>query len=37
MTKLREFFAVWRLYARHHSIGYAARLAYGVAFQKLPF
>lgn len=37
MTKLREFFAVWRLYARHHPPIYAARIAWGVAFQKLPF
>lgn len=37
MKALRDFLAVFRLYRRHHSIGYAARIAYGCAFRKFPF
>ena len=37
MNKVREFVAVFRLYAKHHSATYAARIAYGVAFKGLPF
>ena len=35
--RLIEFIKVWRLYARHHSIVYAARIAYGIAYRGLPF
>lgn len=37
MTKIIEFVQTWRLYSRHHSPLYAARLAYGIAFRGLPF
>ena len=37
MSRLIEFFKVWRLYARHHKPVYAARIAYGIAFKGLPF
>lgn len=37
MNRLREFFSVWRLYARHHSPIYAARIAWEIAFKGLPF
>jgi hypothetical protein len=37
MSALRDFIAVYRLYRRHHSIAYAARIAYGCAFRGLPF
>jgi hypothetical protein len=37
MSKAREFIQVFRLYSRHHSPLYAARIAYGVAFKHLPF
>ena len=37
MKKLSDFFAVFRLYAKHHSPLYAARLAYGITFRGLPF
>ena len=34
---LRTFTRIARLYRRHHSGAYAARIAHGVAFQKLAF
>ena len=37
MKRLSDFFATWRLYCKHHSPIYAARLAYGIAFRGLPF
>ena len=37
MKKIIEFLKTWRLYSRHHSTLYAARLAYGIAFRGLPF
>lgn len=37
MDKLRDFLSVYRVYRRAHSRTYAARLAYGIAFQGLPF
>lgn len=37
MKNIIEFLKVWRLYAKHHSPIYAARLAYGIAFKALPF
>ena len=35
--KLREFVAVYRLYRQHNTRRYSARIAYGCAFQGLPF
>lgn len=37
MSRLREFLSVFRLYARSHSPLYAARIAWGVAVNRLPF
>lgn len=37
MSRLREFLSVFRLYAKHHSPLYAARMAYGIAVKRLPF
>ena len=37
MDKLREFLAVYRLYAQNHPRCYALRIAYGCAFRGLPF
>ena len=37
MKKLAEFIEVFRLYKRHNSLRYAARIAYGIAFKALPF
>ena len=37
MRRLTEFMQVYRLYSRHHSPIYAARIAYGIAFKSLPF
>jgi hypothetical protein len=37
MKQLREFISVFRLYAKHNPYSYAARIAYGCAFRKLPF
>lgn len=37
MKHLIEFFQVFRLYVRHNSIRYSARIAYGIAFKGLPF
>lgn len=37
MTRIADFFRVWRMYARHHNPIYAARIAYGIAFRGLPF
>jgi hypothetical protein len=34
---IREFFEVYRLYRRHHPRMYAASIAYGMAFRRLPF
>lgn len=35
--KLRTFISIARLYRRHHSAAYAARIAHGIACQGLPF
>lgn len=35
--KLRTFISIARLYRRHHSAVYVARIANGIAFQGLPF
>lgn len=37
MKKLADFLSVFRLYAKHHSPVYAARMAWGIAFRSLPF
>lgn len=37
MSRLRDFWQVYRLYARCHSPAYAARIAWGVAFRGIPF
>lgn len=37
MAKLKDFYSIWRLYAKHHNPIYAARLAFGIAFRGLPF
>mgnify|MGYP003655732243 CR=1 FL=1 len=37
MKRLSDFFSTWRLYCKHHSLIYAARRAYGIAFRGLPF
>lgn len=37
MKTLREFIAVYRLYRKHHTRRYAARIAYGCAVLGLPF
>jgi len=37
VTRIKEFIAVYRLYARHNPRIYAARIAYGCAFRGLPF
>lgn len=37
MSRLREFLQVYRLYRQAHSVSYAARIAYGIAFRGLPF
>lgn len=34
---LREFFTVFRLYKRHHPMGYALRRAWNIAIQGSPF
>jgi hypothetical protein len=37
MSKIEEFLEVYRLYRSHHSIFYAAKIAFGVAFKNKPF
>jgi hypothetical protein len=37
MHKLRNFLALYRLYAAYHPRRYAARIAFGMAFKGLPF
>lgn len=37
MSRLRDFFAVYRLYRHHHSRRYALARAWGIAFHGLPF
>lgn len=37
MTKALDFIAVYRLYRAVHSPRYAARMAFNIAFRKLPF
>lgn len=37
MKALIEFIKVYRLYRRHHTRSYSLRIAYGCAFQGLPF
>lgn len=37
MTTLREFFAVYRLYRRHHPMAYAIKRAWHIAVQGSPF
>jgi hypothetical protein len=37
MNTLREFLSVFKLYRRHHSVIYSARIAYGIAVRGLPF
>lgn len=37
MSRLLDFYRVFRLYAKHNPITYAARIAYGIAFRGLPF
>ena len=35
--RLFEFFQLLRLYGAKHPIKYAARIAFGIAFRRLPF
>lgn len=37
MSRLRNFLAVYRLYRQAHNPLYAARIAYGITYQGLPF
>ena len=37
MKTLRTFLNLYRLYRAAHSPRYAARIAFGIAVQKLPF
>ena len=38
MNRIRDFINVYRLYRRHHkSRSYCLGIAYGIAFQHLPF
>lgn len=37
MSRLRELFAVYRLYRQHHSMAYAARTAWRIAIQGADF
>jgi hypothetical protein len=37
MNRIKDFIRVYRMYARHHPRRYSLRIAYGVAFQGLPF
>lgn len=37
MSKIAEFWLLFRLYAKHHRPIYAARIAYGITFKHLPF
>lgn len=37
MSRLATFFTVLWQYRRSHSIAYAARIAWGVAFHGIPF
>ena len=37
MSKLQEFWQIYRLYRRAHGVSYSARIAYGCAFRGLPF
>ena len=37
MKRLSDFFSTLRLYCKRHSLIYAARRAFGIAFKGLPF
>lgn len=37
MSLIFDFLAVYRMYRKHHSAMYAARIAYGIVFKALPF
>ena len=37
MNSIRNFIAMYRLYRQHHTMRYAAWIAYGIAFRGLPF
>ena len=37
MKRIKEFFAVYSLYAKHQPRLLSARIAYGIAFKGLPF
>ena len=37
MSALYDFMSLYRLYRQYHNRRYAARIAYGIAFAKLPF
>lgn len=37
MSLICDFLAVYRMYRKHHSAMYAARIAYGIVFKALPF
>lgn len=37
MSRLREFFTVWRLYRVHHSDAYALRTAWRIAITGASF
>ena len=37
MSRFIEFARVFWRYSKYHGVAYAARIAYGIAFQGLPF
>lgn len=37
MGRIQDFLSVYRLYRAMHPRRYAARIAYGIAFKRLPF
>lgn len=37
MRLIVDFLSVYRMYRKHHSAMYAARIAYGIVFKALPF
>lgn len=37
LTRLAEFWAIYRAYREHHGRLYSARIAYGIIYSTLPF
>jgi len=37
MKAINDFIALYRIYRQYHSRRYAAKIAWGIAFKKLPF